>query len=194
MLTNLTFCSDFGFEEDDGNTVCLPSDQFDVHWGTPYPCPAGNTYVVSLGYRKINGDKCVGGEENDFLPRAYICPSMLISCIVITAEFVTLLCIHISSNSHIPKLCIYMLFIYSCLHHACIHAYIHTVYVCTYVHILYTCMTYICMIYYYIYACMHIYIYIIYCSMCICMYVYTYVRTFMGIVCAYKCINCDIQM
>lgn len=72
------FCSDFGFEEDDGNTVCLPSDQYDVHWGIPYPCPTNDTYVISLGYRKINGDKCVGGEEIDFLPRNYTCPSMYV--------------------------------------------------------------------------------------------------------------------
>ena len=71
-------CSDFGFEEDDGNTVCLPSDQYDVHWGIPYPCPPGNTYTISLGYRKIIGDRCERGEERDFLPRNYTCPSKLI--------------------------------------------------------------------------------------------------------------------
>ncbi|XP_065891527.1 VPS10 domain-containing receptor SorCS2-like [Dysidea avara] len=68
------FECDFGFEEDDGNAECTPSDEFDIPYGIPYPCPSGNKYYITLGYRKIFGDKCVGGQERDFLPRTYTCP------------------------------------------------------------------------------------------------------------------------
>jgi len=66
--------SDFGYEEDDGNIECIPSDEYDVPYGIPYPCPSGTQYYFTVGYRKIFGDKCVGGQEQDFLPRNRTCP------------------------------------------------------------------------------------------------------------------------
>ena len=116
--------------------MCLPSDQFDVHWGIPYPCPAGNTYVVSLGYRKINGDKCNAGEEDDFLPRTYTCPSMLIIIIIAEVSYIMYVRMYmqfipilIFMYAYIYTLRTYIYMLYSFIHD--IHTYVH---VCICVH------------------------------------------------------------
>ena len=43
-------------------------------WFIPESCSPGQTYNRSMGYLKIEGDKCTGGEESLFSYRKAKCP------------------------------------------------------------------------------------------------------------------------
>ena len=43
-------------------------------WFIPDSCSPGQTYDRSMGYLKIEGDKCAGGEESLFSYRKAKCP------------------------------------------------------------------------------------------------------------------------
>eukprot|EP00831_Metopus_contortus_P084527 TRINITY_DN9620_c0_g1_i2.p1 TRINITY_DN9620_c0_g1~~TRINITY_DN9620_c0_g1_i2.p1 ORF type:complete len:248 (-),score=26.78 TRINITY_DN9620_c0_g1_i2:34-720(-) len=64
---------DYGFVRQDemANSPCVPISQ--VNYSAPSVCPAGSTYTISSGYRKVSGDTCVGGVVH--APYIIPCPS-----------------------------------------------------------------------------------------------------------------------
>lgn len=65
------FDCDFGYEDPGFEGVCLPTSYVEL---VPNPCPEGKTYKHSSGYRKVVGDRCVGGVEDAFKPKTHFCP------------------------------------------------------------------------------------------------------------------------
>ncbi|CAH3014982.1 unnamed protein product [Porites evermanni] len=65
------FECDFGFEHPSIDEVCVATSSANP---IPNPCPEGKTYLHSRGYRKVAGDRCVGGVENTFKPEPRLCP------------------------------------------------------------------------------------------------------------------------
>jgi len=60
-------------------SAVLQTCEFDPESGVsetpvqPRPCPPGEFYPFTRGYRKIPGDSCVGGDEHMYSPIMYAC-------------------------------------------------------------------------------------------------------------------------
>jgi len=65
------FECDFGFEHPELDEGCVATSSANP---VPVPCPEGKTYQHSLGYRKVVGDRCVGGVEDRYKPEIRNCP------------------------------------------------------------------------------------------------------------------------
>ncbi|XP_031549570.1 VPS10 domain-containing receptor SorCS1-like [Actinia tenebrosa] len=65
------FTCDFGFQNNDISDSCVPISEDLI---VPKVCPEFQTYMRSSGYRKVAGDRCVGGIEKDFYPVKTLCP------------------------------------------------------------------------------------------------------------------------
>ncbi|XP_048582029.1 uncharacterized protein LOC5513708 [Nematostella vectensis] len=71
------FECDFGFVANTSSPGrgCVLSDDEDLDNDViPDNCPEGTFYNRSSGYRKVIGNKCVGGDSNFFLPKKTPCP------------------------------------------------------------------------------------------------------------------------
>jgi len=68
---------DFGFIRKDltANSPCVPV--VNISYAPPAECPAGSTYMVTNGYRKVSGDSCEKGVLHD--PIVIPCPTTLMS-------------------------------------------------------------------------------------------------------------------
>ncbi|KAK2572594.1 VPS10 domain-containing receptor SorCS1 [Acropora cervicornis] len=79
---NVTFCTcnaddftcDFGFKPLGSDKVCIKTLSANL---IPDQCPEGKTYEHSVGYRKVVGDRCVGGALKAFKPQTRFCPITL---------------------------------------------------------------------------------------------------------------------
>eukprot|EP00118_Oscarella_pearsei_P002351 m.10303 g.10303 ORF g.10303 m.10303 type:complete len:970 (+) comp22172_c0_seq1:130-3039(+) len=67
------FECDFGYERDQYDSPCVPSDGTEVS-GPPAVCPETESYNITRGYRKVAGDNCAGGDEDHFLYNHLPCP------------------------------------------------------------------------------------------------------------------------
>lgn len=70
------FECDYGFSRLNANSPCVRNrtlvseDIFKI----PTPCPAGQFYKRTKGYRKIDGDVCVDGFTDQYMPQMIPCP------------------------------------------------------------------------------------------------------------------------
>lgn len=98
--TELDFECDFGFERMTSSGPCVPMGSVPASTAgadagavvsernPPKNCPAGGTYSVATGYRKVAGNSCEGGL--DLGPREVPCPSDSLSSGVSTVGWVIL--------------------------------------------------------------------------------------------------------
>ena len=73
-LLTFVLLSDFLYEREFPGDPCLPLPNIDTKWFIPDGCDPGMRYNATSGYIKIEGDKCVGGEEHIFAPKEVPCP------------------------------------------------------------------------------------------------------------------------
>eukprot|EP01022_Parablepharisma_sp_SALTPOND_P013690 TRINITY_DN183_c0_g1_i3.p1 TRINITY_DN183_c0_g1~~TRINITY_DN183_c0_g1_i3.p1 ORF type:complete len:882 (+),score=44.54 TRINITY_DN183_c0_g1_i3:646-3291(+) len=64
---------DFGFIRKDLNSNSPCTAAINISYAPPSHCPAGSTYTVTSGYRKVAGDTCKGGVRHD--PIIIPCPA-----------------------------------------------------------------------------------------------------------------------
>ena len=79
------FDCDVGYEKLSTDSPCTPADGF-APAGVPLDCPEGSSYTLSLGYRLIPGDKCVGGDYHAYAPRVYPCPVRAPTSLVLSPD------------------------------------------------------------------------------------------------------------
>ncbi|XP_065643825.1 sortilin-related receptor isoform X5 [Hydra vulgaris] len=75
ICTRDDFDCDFGYKLEwrGWNQICVPDGDFS-NQGTPTWCQPGKFYNSSTGYRKVPGDECTGGVEDQYRPKLYACP------------------------------------------------------------------------------------------------------------------------
>eukprot|EP00938_MAST-03A_sp_MAST-3A-sp1_P006763 g6763.t1 len=66
---------DVGYQRKIDGGPCLPTRPVNTSALVPSPCPSGSKYYVTHGYRKIVGDRCVGGVNHD--PAEFYCPGLM---------------------------------------------------------------------------------------------------------------------
>lgn len=74
--TREDFECDYGFKlRSRRSHTCVtdPNKNLDIH-KIPIPCPPGNYYSYTKGYRRIAGDTCQGGQELMYAPQMNSCP------------------------------------------------------------------------------------------------------------------------
>ena len=64
-----------GYQRKIDGGPCLPTRPVNTSALVPSPCPSGSKYYVTHGYRKIVGDRCVGGVNHD--PAEFYCPGLM---------------------------------------------------------------------------------------------------------------------
>lgn len=77
------FECDFGFKHHELDATCIPTSSYNP---IPESCPEGRTYQHSLGYRKVAGDRCVGGVEEKLKPETRFCPISVAKDLTIKCE------------------------------------------------------------------------------------------------------------
>ena len=66
------FVCDFNYYRKQPASLCFPSKpDFHIH---PPNCKEGSYYIESKGYRKVIGNKCIGGVEKELIPERVPCP------------------------------------------------------------------------------------------------------------------------
>ncbi|BET01296.1 Low-density lipoprotein receptor repeat class B [Nesidiocoris tenuis] len=70
------FECDYGFVRHVSSPVCGRnfSPEYDPY-KIPFSCQPGQFYERTRGYRKIDGDACIGGNEADYMPELIPCPT-----------------------------------------------------------------------------------------------------------------------
>lgn len=73
--TELDYECDVGYKREIGKTECLRDPMVVVNPASivPISCPPGGTYQVTLGYRRVAGDTCIGGVQHP--TRTESCPN-----------------------------------------------------------------------------------------------------------------------
>lgn len=84
------FECDFGFVRSDKDDGCvrnklISSFVFDP-FKIPATCKAGEFYNRTKGYRKIDGDACVGGYSSRYLPQLIACPVTPLNEFIVVAQ------------------------------------------------------------------------------------------------------------
>ena len=73
-LTEPPHFSDFLYSRENAGDPCIMMEGVSEDWFIPDSCSPGTFYNRSLGYLKIEGDMCTGGEESLFSYRKTKCP------------------------------------------------------------------------------------------------------------------------
>lgn len=73
-VNTILYFSDFLYYRESPGDPCIMVEGISESWFIPTDCQPGGTYNKSLGYVKIEGDMCAGGEEAIFSDKETKCP------------------------------------------------------------------------------------------------------------------------